>query len=89
MWYNRLSEYLIKIRYINDPICLCVFIKQSKSRIIIVPVYVDDLNLMGTLEELQMTAECLKNEFEMKDLWKTRYCLGLQTKHKPNGIFIH
>ena len=89
MWYNRLSEYLIKIRYINDPIYLCVFIKQSKFGIAIVAVYVDDLNLIGTLEELQMTVECLKNEFEMKDLGKTKYCLGLQTKHKPNGIFIH
>ena len=24
MWYNRLSEYLIKDEYINNPICPCV-----------------------------------------------------------------
>ena len=89
MWYNHLSEYLIKIGYVNDPICPCVFIKQSKSEISIIAVYVDDLNLIGTPKELQKTAECLKNEFEMKDLGKTRYCLGLQTEHRPNGIFIH
>ena len=29
MWYNRLSEYLIKHGYINNPICPCVFIKKS------------------------------------------------------------
>ena len=29
MWYQRLSEYLIKERYMNDPICPCVFIKKS------------------------------------------------------------
>ena len=29
MWYQRLSEYLIKERYNNDPICPCVFIKKS------------------------------------------------------------
>ena len=28
MWYNRLSEYLIK-DYINNPICPCVFINKS------------------------------------------------------------
>ena len=77
MWYNRLSEYLIKIRYINDPIYLCVFIKQSKSEIAIVAVYVDDLNLIGTLEKLKKIAKCLNNEFEMKDLRKTKYYLVL------------
>ena len=29
MWYNRLSEYLIKDGYINNLICPCVFIKKS------------------------------------------------------------
>ena len=29
MWYNRLSEYLIKDGYINNHICPCVFIKKS------------------------------------------------------------
>ena len=33
-------------------------------------VYVDDLNLVGTLEELTKTKNYLKNEFEMKDLEK-------------------
>ena len=29
MWYQRLSVYLIKERYNNDPIRPCVFIKKS------------------------------------------------------------
>ncbi|KAI5334241.1 hypothetical protein L3X38_024374 [Prunus dulcis] len=77
MWYNRLSEYLIKEGYINDPICPCVFIKKSNSGFAIVAVYVDDMNLIGTPEEIIKTAEYLKCEFEMKDLGKTKYCLGL------------
>ena len=31
----------------------------------------------------------LKAEFEMKDLGKTRFCLGLQIEHLPEGILIH
>uniref|UniRef100_A0A2N9F2A8 Reverse transcriptase Ty1/copia-type domain-containing protein n=1 Tax=Fagus sylvatica TaxID=28930 RepID=A0A2N9F2A8_FAGSY len=54
-----------------------------------VTVYVDDLNLMGTPEELTKTADYLKNEFEMKDLGKTKFCLDLQIEHLPNGILIH
>ena len=30
IWYNRLSEYLLKEGYVNNPICTCIFIKKSK-----------------------------------------------------------
>ena len=89
MWYQRLSEYLIKERYKNDPICPCVFIKKSETGFAIVAVYVDDINLIGTPEELAKTAEYLKKEFEVKDLGKTKLCLGLQLEHKGNGIIVH
>ena len=77
MWYNRLNEYLLKEGFENNPICPCVFIKKSKSELAIIIVYVDDLNLVGTLEELVRTATYLKNEFEMKDLRKIKFCLSL------------
>ena len=60
MWYNRLSEYLLKEGYVNNPICPCVLIKKSETGFVIIAVYVDDLNLVGTPEELTKTAEYLK-----------------------------
>jgi hypothetical protein len=62
--------------YNSDPICPCVFIKKSKSDFVIIVVYVDDLNIIGTHKEL-MTVNYLKKEFEMKDLGKTKFYLGL------------
>ena len=73
MWYNRLSEYLLKEGYVNNPICLCIFIKKSETRFAIIVVYVDYLNLVGTPEELTRTKNYLKKEFEMKDLGKTKF----------------
>ena len=52
-------------------------------------MYVDDLNLVGTLEDLKKTADYLKNEFEMKDLSKTKFFFGLEIEHLPDGILIH
>ena len=52
MWYNRLSEYLLKKGYMNNPICPCIFIKKLETRFTIIAVYVDDLNLIRTPEEL-------------------------------------
>jgi hypothetical protein len=54
-----------------------------------IAVYVDDLNLVGTPKELTKTATYLKNEFKMKDIGKTKFCLGLQIEHVPNGILVH
>ena len=86
MWYKRLSKYLMKEGYKNDPICPCVFIKKSETGFAIIAVYVDDMNLIGTPEDLSKTTEYLKKYFEVKDLGKTKLCLGLELEHKAIGI---
>jgi hypothetical protein len=68
MWYNHLNEYLLEKWFQNNEICPCIFIKKTTTRFIIVAVYVDDLNLVGTPEELIKITTYLKDEFEMKDL---------------------
>ena len=80
MWYNRLSKYLLKEGYVNNPICPCIFIKRSETEFAIITVYVDGLNLVGTPKELTRTTNYLKKEFEMKYLGKIKFCLGLQIK---------
>ena len=89
MWYNHLSEYLLKEGYVNNHICLCVFIKKSETEFATIVVHVDDLNLIGTPKELTKTTEYLKKEFEMKDLGKTKFCIGLQIEYFPNGVLVH
>ncbi|KAI3735382.1 hypothetical protein L6452_14878 [Arctium lappa] len=89
MWYNRLSEYLLKEGYKNDSICPCIFIKRFGPEYVIIVVYVDDLNIIGTPGELPRAIEYLKKGFEMKDLGKTKFCLGLQIEHLKGGILVH
>ena len=79
MWYNRLSEYLLKEIYMNNPIWPCVFIKKSEIGLTIIAVYVDDLNLIGTLEEFKKIANYLKKEFEMKDLGEKNSVLAYKS----------
>ena len=55
----------------------------------IIAAYVDDLNIFGTPEEFQKVVNCLKVEFEMKDLGITKFCLSLQIEHLKNEIFLH
>jgi hypothetical protein len=51
-------------------------------------VYVDDINIIGTSEELSKAINYLKKEFKMKDLEKTKLCLRLQIEHLNNDFFL-
>nr|KYP40238.1 Retrovirus-related Pol polyprotein from transposon TNT 1-94 [Cajanus cajan] len=87
MWYNRLSEYLLQEGYKNDP--MCIFIKKYENGFAIIVVYIDDINIIGTPKELSKAIDCLKKEFEMKNLGRTKFCLGLQVEYLENGILLH
>ena len=60
MWYNRLSEFLSKEWYTNNPTYTCVFIRKFANAFAIVVVYVDDINLIGSPEELEKIASYFK-----------------------------
>ena len=66
--------------------CLC---KENNIKICCTCYYVNYINLIGTPIELQKAIDYLKNEFEMKDLGRTKLCLDLQIEHLTNGIFVH
>jgi len=40
-------------------------------------VYIDDLNIIGTLGEIPKIVDYLKKEIDIKDLRKTRFYLAL------------
>lgn len=89
MWYNRLSDFLHQKGYASNEDCPCVFIRRSQDGFCIISVYVDDLNIIGTPDDIEEASSYLMSEFEMKDLGKTKFCLGLQLEHSPAGILVH
>jgi hypothetical protein len=89
MWYNRLKEFLLNKCYSNNDDCHCVFIYKSSTGFYIISVYINDLNIIGTELDINKVRDHLKMEFKMKDLGKTKFCLGLQLEHLPTDILIH
>ena len=68
----------------------CIFILQDPISAVIVVVFVDDLNLVGTPTTCKHVVGLLTTRFEMKLLDKTSFCLGLQVAHPPDGsLFLH
>jgi hypothetical protein len=43
----------------------------------VISIYVDDLNIIGHTKDIDEAHNHLKMEFKMKDLGRTKICLGL------------
>jgi hypothetical protein len=66
-----------------------VFIRKSTTEFCIISVYANDLNIIGHTKDSDEAHNHLKIEFEMKDLGRTKICLGLQLDHLQTSILIH
>jgi hypothetical protein len=89
MWYNQLKELLLNKGYSNNDDCPCVFIKKSTTEFCIISVYVDDLNIIDHTKDIDEAHNHHKTEFGMKDLCKTKFCLGLQLEYLHTCILIY
>ena len=56
---------------------------------IMITAYIDDLNISITLKKLPKAMDYSRKEFEIKDIRKTKYCLGLYIEHLSNGTSAH
>lgn len=88
-WYKRFKAEMLALNFTTNDIAPCLFLKQAGQEFVIVAIYVDDINIFGTPTITQETINTLKRTFEMRDLGKPAYCLGIQFKHQQNGILIH
>ena len=67
-----------------------LFIKQSTTGgVTALLVYVNDIIVMGNDEkEKQDLKQCLIKEFEIKELEKLKYFLGIEVSYSRQGIFV-
>nr|GEU85751.1 uncharacterized mitochondrial protein AtMg00810-like [Tanacetum cinerariifolium] len=63
--------------------------KGKKGDILLVQIYVDDINFGSTNKDSCRAFEKLmKDKFQMSSMGELTFFLGLQVKQKPDGIFI-
>lgn len=67
-----------------------MFVRATGSDLLILLLYVDDIILTGNnLLLIQQTITALGREFDMKDLGKLTYFLGLQVQYTSSGIHVN
>lgn len=74
-WYHHLCHFLISQGFIHNPTLPCIFTLSSTTGFVILAVYVDDLNILGTPELCRHAHNILTKQFDMKFLGPTVFCL--------------
>nr|GEV17614.1 retrotransposon protein [Tanacetum cinerariifolium] len=89
-WYDRLKVFLIKHEYSMRMVDNTLFTKKSKSHLIIVQIYADDIIFGSTSQNLCDDFEkIMDDEFEMSMMGELNFFLGLQIKQIEDGIFFN
>lgn len=90
IWFERIEAYLLKEGFQQSQSEPTLFFKNKDGgKILIVSVYVDDLLYTGN-DELMLTnfKNSMQKEFEMSDLGKMRFFLGIEVLQNSAGIYI-
>nr|GEV49454.1 retrovirus-related Pol polyprotein from transposon TNT 1-94 [Tanacetum cinerariifolium] len=89
-WYDILKAFLIKHEYSIGMVDNTLFTKNSKSHLIIVQIYVDDIIFGSTSQNLcDDFAKIMHDEFEMSVIGELNFFLGLQIKQMEDKIFFN
>ncbi|WCJ34767.1 Retrovirus-related Pol polyprotein from transposon TNT 1-94 [Euphorbia peplus] len=78
-WYAQLNKCLQKLGFIKCPFEHAVYTRRDGDESLIIGVYVDDLLITGTsVSAIIKFKEQMSKEFDMSDLGKLSYYLGLE-----------
>nr|GEX32781.1 hypothetical protein [Tanacetum cinerariifolium] len=89
-WYDRLKAFLIKHEYSMGMVDNTLFTKKSKSYLIIVQIYVDEIIFGSTSQNFcDNFAKIMHDGFEMSMMGEFNFFLGLQIKQMEDEIFFN
>ena len=88
-WFERFTFHLIHLGFQASFADNSLFIFHSKSTIIYLLLYVDDIILTGNnSKHIASLVTALKAVFELKDLGVLNYFLGVQISRTPVGLHL-
>ncbi|GJT53646.1 retrovirus-related pol polyprotein from transposon TNT 1-94 [Tanacetum coccineum] len=88
-WYETLLKFLIQHKFVRVTIDNTLFIYKTKSEVIIVQIYVDDIIFGSTSDKMsKQFAKLMTKKYEMSMMGELPYFLGFQIKQDFRGISI-
>jgi hypothetical protein len=90
LWYQNLTDYLLEQGFKASKYTPCVFVNRRGPHIVLIAIYVDDLNIFGSRQAVEKTVDLMKHKYRVKDYGRTPRCLGIELEHFQDGsVFMH
>ncbi|KAM0022126.1 putative RNA-directed DNA polymerase [Helianthus debilis subsp. tardiflorus] len=88
-WFGRFSSVMGEFGMVRSAYDHSVFFRHHQDRRIILVVYVDDIIITGD-DEVGITKlkQFLQSQFQISDLGRLRYFLGIEVSRSPQGILL-
>lgn len=88
-WFAKFSSTVRRFGFRSSPHDNALFIRNTSKGSVILLLYVDDMIITGDDSDgIQDLKHSLSKEFEMKDLGKLNYFLGLEVTSNSQGYFL-
>ncbi|GJR12265.1 ribonuclease H-like domain-containing protein [Tanacetum coccineum] len=88
-WNAKLTQALTEHGFVQSKFDYSLFTKNSDNVFIILLVYVDDIVVTrNNLNEIKKFKQFLKSKFQIKDLGKLKYFLGIEVLDNKDGICL-
>lgn len=79
MWKKSIDDFMLGLEFKKSKSDHCVYMKRDGQNMIFVALSVDDLILASSTSKMhQETKQALSDRFEMTDMGKLKYFLGIK-----------
>jgi len=88
-WFQRFSSFLLRVGFTQSKADNSMFIYHDHLSVMILLLYVDDIILTGSnSSHLLAFLRTLGAEFDIKDLGRLHYFLGVEVHYHPTSIHL-
>ncbi|AAF32440.1 hypothetical protein; 74056-75837 [Arabidopsis thaliana] len=89
-WNNKLNHILVELQFLKCSKEPSVYRKEVSKDLLLIAIYVDDLFVTGTnLDIINKFKEEMSSKFEMSNLGKLTYYLGIEVIQHKDGIALN
>ncbi|KAG2397159.1 Retrovirus-related Pol polyprotein from transposon RE1 Retro element 1 [Vigna angularis] len=89
-WNKCIDSFLVKLDFTRCIVEHGVYVRGKGEELIIICLYVDDLLITGSnLTHINELKKVMQLEFEMTDLGKLSYFLGMEFTYTEAGMILH
>jgi len=88
-WLDEIGQYLVISGFQTSNADFSLYVKKTNHGIVVIVIYVDDLIITRDSDaNISDLKKLLKQKFEMKDLGKLHYSLGIEVIQSPKRIWL-